>query len=190
MMTSIHNQPLAEQDHTFVAITDSGTNSKEVITEVILPALDICFNLPSDGYHGCIACFCEFDRMYLSRCLMHCNNGMDTLITVTCRHATLCITFYPIHHEMPILIRDHNALYIVPERAIPGHWIDGHSSTSPTEMDEAFPATVTSNPQANAAHKKDPSMDIIGDPCDLANFLPDSGSTLHIPLVEWTYSTW
>jgi hypothetical protein len=176
------SHPLAEQDHTFAAIRNPSTNSEAVITEGILPALDICFNLLLDGYHGCITCFCEFVCAYLSCCLMHSNNGMVTPITVTCRHANLCITFYPVSHEMPILIRDHNALYIVPERAIPGNWIDDDSTTSPTEMGEAFPATATRNSQANSVHKKDPSVDIIGDPCDLANFLPDSRATQHMTL--------
>jgi len=176
----IHNHPLADQDHTFLAIIYPGMNSEIVITEGILPALDPRFNLPLDGYRGCITRFCQFVRAYLSRRLTQCNNGLDIPLTVTCRHSTLCITFYPVNHEMPILIRDHNSLYIVPERAIPGHWIDDDSSISPTDMEEGFPAIVTTFAQADAVRKKDPSLDTFGDPCDLANFLPDSGAMQHM----------
>jgi len=38
------------------------------------------------------------------------------------------------------------------------------------------PATAA----AFAICKKDPSIEEIGDPCDLGNFLPDSGATQHM----------
>jgi hypothetical protein len=151
----IHNHPLAEQDHNFAAIVYPNTNSEEVIMEGVLPALETRFNLPIHRFPGCITRFCEFIRAYVTRRIMHCNNGTAIPITVTCRHATLCITFYPVIHETPILIRDCDTLYIVPERAIPGHWIDDDNSTSSIiEMEEAFPAIAAYYAQANAVRKK------------------------------------
>jgi hypothetical protein len=126
----IHNHPLADQDCTFADIVYPNTDSDEVITEGGLPALETRFNLPLNRFPCCITHFCEFIRAYVTCHTMHCNNGIALPITITCRHATLCITFYPVIHEMPILIRDHDALYIVSERAIPGHWIDDDNSTS------------------------------------------------------------
>jgi hypothetical protein len=55
-----------------------------------------------------------------------------------------------------------------------------NSTSSIVEMEEALPAIATNYAQANAVCKKDPSTDTIGDPCDLENFLPDSGATQHM----------
>jgi hypothetical protein len=73
-------------------------------------------------------------------------------------------------------------VYIVPECVIPGHWVDDtNSDSSPDEMEIvsmaiSAPATATAFPIC----KKDPSIEEIGDPCDLGNFLPDSRATQHM----------
>jgi hypothetical protein len=73
-------------------------------------------------------------------------------------------------------------VYKVPERVIPGHWVDNTDSySSPDEMEIASMA-ISAPATANvfAIRKKDPSIEEIGDPCDLGNFLPDSGATQHM----------
>jgi hypothetical protein len=92
--------------------------------------------------------------------------------------------FYPVEHDMPILIHDGSGVYIVPERTIPGHWIDdsdGSSSshTSTMDLEEAF-AAITGTASALAVRRKDPTTDEIGEPYNLANFLPDSTATQHM----------
>jgi len=92
--------------------------------------------------------------------------------------------FYPIEHDTPILIRDGSYVYIVPERTIPGHWIDdsdGSSSscTSTMDLEEAFLAMMGAV-SALAVRRKDPTMDDLGEPCDLSNFLPYSRATQHM----------
>jgi hypothetical protein len=165
-----HNHPLAEQDRTFAAIVYPETESERILNEGVLPALETRFHLPT--------------RAYTTRRLSHCNRYHNSPVTVTCWHATVCITFYPVEHDMPILICDGSGLYIVPERTIPGHWIDdsdGSSSSHASTMDleEAF-AAITGTASALAVRRKDPATAEIGESYDLANFLPDSGATQHM----------
>ena len=74
-------------------------------------------------------------------------------------------------------------VYTVPERVIPGHWIDddSESESSPEHMERASMAiSGSATASAFALRKKDPSLEDIGDPCDLSNYLPDSGATQHM----------
>jgi len=138
-----HNHPLAEQDCMFAAIVYPETDSERILNEGALPALETRFHLPTSSYPGCLAHFCEFVRAYSTRRLSQCNRHHNSPVTITCQHATVCITFYPIEHDMPILIHDSSYVYIVPEHTIPCHWIDdsyGSSSshTSTMDLEEAF----------------------------------------------------
>jgi hypothetical protein len=108
---------------------------------------------------------------------------------VTARNNTLCITFYPIVHDTPVLVQDGNEMYIMPEHAVPRHMITAHAVPVPTEEEkfndspQESPRMAISGPATaftHAVRKKDPSIEDIGDPCDLGNFLPDSGATQHM----------
>jgi hypothetical protein len=56
--------------------------------------------------------------------------------------------------------------------------------TENVSMAISGPATAS----AFAVRKKDPSIEEIGDPCNLGNFLPDSGAT-HIWESRWLMAT-
>lgn len=101
-------------------------------------------------------------------------------IAVTCHHATICVTFYPVTHDQPILSHDGWETYIVPAHTIPGHWIDdSDSSSSNTTMENAFVVNTTFATTL-AVRKKGPPIAEIVVPCDLANYIPASGATQHM----------
>ena len=101
VITTEIDHPLAEQDRNFAAIVYPETDAEEVIMEGILPALEERFNMPADRYPRCTTRFCEFLRAYLVRRLNSCNARANSHITVTCSHATFCITCYPTDHKKP-----------------------------------------------------------------------------------------
>jgi transposase InsO family protein len=100
-------------------------------------------------------------------------------------------TFYPREHVRPILIWEGDDAYIVPETALSGRSVDAldlsdhgksdeeDTDVGPREIARMAIAGPTLN-SAFAVRKKDPSIEQIGDPRDLANFLPDSGATQHM----------
>jgi hypothetical protein len=88
----LHHHPLAEQDHSFAAIIYPESESERVINEGILPALRERFAMPLDSYRGCIERFCSFVRSYVQYRFMRRYQTANTPITVTYRHATICIT--------------------------------------------------------------------------------------------------
>jgi hypothetical protein len=178
----LHNYPLSDQGHTFVAIIYPESESERAISEGVLPILRERFDLPIESYTGCIECFCSFVWSYIQHRFLTCYQTAAAPVTVTCQHAKVFITFYPYVHDRPILIRDGMDVYKVTERVIPGHWVDNTDSySSPDEMEIASMA-ISAPATANvfAIRKKDPSIEEIGDPCDLGNFLPDSGATQHM----------
>jgi len=89
-------------------------------------------------------------------------------ITVTFRHATMCITFYPSQHDRPILIHDGAEVYIVPERIIPSHWIDNSDNEDESSLDAMEIASLASSAPTTASCmaicKKDPTIEDVGDP--------------------------
>jgi len=189
----LHDHPLTEVDHTFAAITYPNGVEDVVIQDGILPMLERRFHIPTDTLHNCVARFCFLVQAYLTHRIRHCwgLGYQDAPITVTARNNTLCVTFYPIIHDTPVLVQDGDELYIVPEHAIPrGMIVQHHISASGApdeEKDDSAPQesarmaiATTSTGSAFAVRKKDPSLEDIGDPCDLGNFLPDSGATQHM----------
>jgi hypothetical protein len=182
----LHNLPLAEQDRRHAAIIYPESESEQVIQHGVLPILRERFGLPIEAYPGCIQCFCMatlLDHTFGTYRFMPCTQTASAPVTITCRHATLCITVYPSTHDRPILIHDGMDVYTVPERVIPGHWIDddSESESSPEHMEMASMAiSGSATASAFALLKKDPSLEDIGDPCNLSNYLPDSGATQHM----------
>jgi hypothetical protein len=189
----LHNHPLAEVDRTFAAITYPNGVEDVVIEEGVIPMLENGFYTPVDTLHNCVACFCFLVQAYLTHRFSHCwqLGHQDAPVTITARNNTLCITFYPIAHDTPVLVQDGHEMYIAPEQAVPRHMItvrpvsdrvtgqEEKLNDSPQEsarMAISGPATAFTY----AVRKKDPSIEDIGDPCDLGNFLPDSGATQHM----------
>jgi transposase InsO family protein len=85
-------------------------------------------------------------------------------------------------------------VYIVPETALPGLQVepwpadldvsDNESEEQKTDAHSRESARMaiatTATASTFAVRKKDPSLEEIGGPCDLGNFLPDSGATQHM----------
>jgi hypothetical protein len=151
------------------------------------------FSIPMDTLHNCTARFCFLVQAYLTHRFNHCwqLGYQDAPVTVTSRNNTLCITFYPVIHATPILVQDGNLLYIMPEHAIPRHMITVRRDPDPmqNEVEESdsgpresarMAIATTGMASTFAVRKKDPSLAEIGEPCDLGNYLPDSGATQHM----------
>jgi hypothetical protein len=122
----LHAYPLPDVDRSFAVITHPQGREGAVIAEGVIPILQVRFGITIEECNNCVTRFCTFINAYLSYRFNNCD--YDAPVTVTSRNATLCITFYPRSHKTPILIRDGNDTCIVPERAIPGHWIDDTTS--------------------------------------------------------------
>jgi transposase InsO family protein len=89
------------------------------------------------------------------------------------------------------MIRDGDNMYIVPEHAIPDRrsaHLDiseqtGNEGENPTfGPNESARMAISSSASAStfAVQKKGPRIEGIGGPCDLGNFLPNSGATQHM----------
>jgi len=187
----LYNHPLSEVDRLFAAVTYPNGVEDIVIEEGIIPMLENGFGIPIDTLHNCVARFCFLVQAYLTHCFSHCwqLEHQDAPVTVTARNNTLCITFYPIVHDTPVLVQDGSDMYIVPEHAVPRHMITVHAVPVPNEEEKSDGGTQESSRMAisgpatsftYAVRKKDPTIEDIGDPCDLGNFLPDSGATQHM----------
>jgi len=189
----LHNHPLSEVDRTFSAITYPNGVEDVILEEGVIPMLENGFYIPIDTLHNCVARFCFLVHAYLTHRFSHCWHlgHQDAPVTVTSRNNTLCITFYPIVHDTPVVVQDGNELYIVPEHAVPRHMITIRPISTPVASEEEksdggppeSASMVISGPTTAFTYaicKKDPTIEDIGDPCDLGNFLPDSGATQHM----------
>jgi len=190
----MHAHPLSDVDRSFAVITYPQGIEGTVIAEGVIPMLQERFGMSREECNNCVTQFCPFINAYLSYRFNNCD--YDAPVTVTSHNTTLCTTFYPRSHDTPILIRDGSDTYIVPKHAIPGHWIDDTTS----EMSITWTGDLSDSDEEDAQHtesarmaisgpantlvfavrKKDPTIEEIGDPCDLGNFLPDSGATQHM----------
>jgi hypothetical protein len=69
----VHNHPLGEHDRSFTVIVYPENDSKPVITEGVIPALEGCFHLPVTGPTQCMAHFCAFLLAHQLGQLFTCN---------------------------------------------------------------------------------------------------------------------
>lgn len=75
---------------------------------------------------------------------------------------------------MPIVIIEGDNQFVVSSSSIPIDIV-----LDDMVLEEALTATnITA--QANTVKARDPSIDTLGDPCDLKNYLPDSGAPQHM----------
>ncbi len=107
----------------------------------------------------------------------HCPETINSSITVTCKNISLCITFCPVTYDTPILIHDGENMYITSHAFITENIvIDDDKEMEIESANMAIPSLTS----AYAIHKKDPTLEILGTPVNLANYLPDSGATQHM----------
>jgi hypothetical protein len=83
---------------------------------------------------------------------------------------------YPVEHERPALVRHGNDTYIIPAWNLPGYLIEDDDMS----LDQAFAVIPIPPDLASAIRRADPPISEIGDPCNLNNYLPDSGATQHM----------
>jgi hypothetical protein len=173
----LHSWPLAEQDRSIATLIYPGTDFEHLMSEGVIPVLVNRFELEPNHLPLCFERWSNFVRAYVGYRLETCNVNTNSPVSVTCRHSTLCITFYPTIHETPVLIQDGNEMYIIPQHAIPGNIITADDE----EMEiESANMAQTSTASAVAVRKKDPTLAELGEHGNLINYLPDSGATQHM----------
>ncbi len=172
----LHSWPLAEQDRSFAAVCYPQLNFNTLMSEAIIPALGQRFGLCPDTLPLCFERWKEFVRAYVQYRFDQCPETINSPVTVTCRHITLCLTFYPTIHEIPVLIQDNNETYITTERTLPAILMTNNNITNIESANMAIMPTES----AFAIKRKDPSVLELGDPGNLLNYLPDSGATQHM----------
>jgi len=167
---TLHDHPLSEVDRSFAAITYPNGITDVVIESGIIPMLENGFHIPTETLHNCTARFCFLIQAYLTHWLHHCwqLGHQDAPVRVMSRNNTLCITFYPIVHDVPVLVQDGNHLYIVPEHTIPSGMVVQRSISALSNNDEEnydsspresarMAITIPSTASAFAIREKDPS---------------------------------
>jgi hypothetical protein len=173
----VHDYPLGDQDRTFAAIVDPEQQHDRILTEGITPLLENHFAFFPDDLPNCFTRWYNLIQACIQRRII--NISEDLPVTVTSRNMTISVTFYPLAHERPILVREGDSIYIVPEQNSPGNVIETKDEEN-TFMEEAFSAMTNTSASALAVRRSDPSIAEIGDPCNLNNYLPDSGATQHM----------
>ncbi len=173
----IHDHPLAEQNRYSAAIIYPDHQNERIFSEGIIPVLEAAFSLNPEDLPGCFTRWCNLIRAYTDRRL---TMEMENIpVTVTSRNMMVSISFYPLHHERPVLVCEGHGTYILPISNIPSHLIEGEDDDDMV-LEQAFSAALTTSASASAIRRTEPSIQDIGDLCDLNNYLPDSGATQHM----------
>ncbi len=173
----IHDHPLAEQDRYFAAIIYPDQQSERIFSEGIIPLLDAAFNLHPEDLPRCYTQWSSLSRAYTEcRLTMEVDN---IPVTVTSRNMTISVSFYPVQHDRPVLVREGHGTYITSVNHFPSHLVEGEDDEDMI-IEQAFAAILSSMASASTIRRTDPSIQEIGDPCDLNNYLPDSGATQHM----------
>jgi hypothetical protein len=92
----VHDHPLADQDRFFAAIIYPEQQSERIISEGITPLLNQAFDMNPEDLPGCFTRWSNLIRAY-AECRL--------LVTVTSRNMTISMSFYPVQHERPALVR-------------------------------------------------------------------------------------
>jgi hypothetical protein len=156
----VHDYPLGDQDRSFAAIIYPEQQQDRILTEGIIPLLENRFAFFPDDLPNCFTRWYNVVQAYIQRRII--NIPDDLPVTVTSRNMTISITFYPSVHEHPILVREGDSIYIVPEHNLPGNVITTEDEEN-TFMEEAFSAVVNTSASALAVRRSDPSISEIGD---------------------------
>jgi hypothetical protein len=146
------------------------------MSEAVIPVLTARFNLHLNDLPLCFERWRNCVRACVEHRFANCPESVDLPVTVSCRHISLCITFYPVAHDTPVLIYDGEQTYITSECTLPMIFIHEEDNM---DMESANMA-ITTTASAFATRKRDPSLAELGDPGNLTNYLPDSGATQHM----------
>ncbi len=106
----LHSWPLTDQDRSFAAISYPEFDFNKLMSEAILPVLHARFGLGPDTFPLCFERWKNCVKAYMEYRFHNCPDTIHSPITVTCRNITLCITMYPIIHDVPVLIHDGRTL--------------------------------------------------------------------------------
>lgn len=90
-----HNVPLVDLGTQFAAVLYPETRARPVFTKGIIPLLHRVFNLQPETLPFCFRRWHSLAHAYISHRLEHCNRTGNYAVTVTHRHETLAVTFYP-----------------------------------------------------------------------------------------------
>jgi hypothetical protein len=167
LWTLLHNHPFSDLDPQSARITRSDHHARSVFLEGIIPGLARGYNIKPSYLLLCYRYWHSLVKTYLEYRLENIEQGLNLPVTVSYRHKTIFLTFYPVTHYTPEIITRNRMEHIV------------HPDDSDEEWEQAFVA-ISKAETANAVRKKDPSIAEIGDPCNLNNYLPDSGATQHM----------
>jgi hypothetical protein len=173
----IHDYPLGDQDRSFAPIIYLEHQQERILSEGIIPLLEHRFAFFPDDLPQCFTRWCNMVNAYLDYRLHNIPGKFP--VTVTSRNMTMSTAFYPIEHDHPALVQEGNRSYIVPARNLPGNLIEADNKEN-MSLDGAFSTAVKSSSTALAVRHQDPSITELGDPCNLNNYLPDSGATQHM----------
>jgi hypothetical protein len=106
-------------------------------------------------------------KTYIEFWLENIEQGLNLPVAIGVRNRTIIVTFYPTAYPTPEVISLGEVEYII------------HPDNSDEEWEQAFSA-ISKAETANVVRKRDPTIGEIGDPKDLNNYLPDSGTTQHM----------
>jgi transposase InsO family protein len=172
----VHDHPLGDQDRTFAAILYPEQDAERIMSDGIIPLLENRFELSPNTLPGCFQLWANMIKAYAYRRLLSQMDVNHLPVSITSRNMTISITFYPVEHERPALVRHGNDTYIIPARNLPGNLIEDDDMS----LDQAFAVKPIPSDLSLAIRRADPPISEIGDPCNLNNYLPDSGATQHM----------
>jgi hypothetical protein len=166
-----HNFPLDDLGTRFAAVIYPNDSARVVFTQGIIPLLNQAFDLRPHSLPLCFRHWHSLAKSYISQRLEVCHRIYSCAVTVAHKNSTVAITFYPIRSSSPMLAIEAQQYRIFCESALTTNIVfDDEMSIEETHM--ALTVTAT----ANTVRRPDPSIDILGDPSNLNNYLPDSGA--------------
>jgi transposase InsO family protein len=173
---TLHDRPFEEDLLDFATIFELNHNDttkqacRQIMKVGIMPALKSTFHPKPWENPIKFALWYDHIRQFVCQKLTSLQNiGADTYLSVTVIDSYVQLTFYPPDALPPTLHLRTNGRYFI--------------TYSPIDM-RARAATAETACAAKGKLKiikrKDPSINDIGDPCNLNNYLPDSGATQHM----------
>jgi transposase InsO family protein len=163
----LHNRPFNDLEPRAARIIYPDHRARTIFTEGIIPVLQRGFNVTPHQFPRCYRYWHSLVHAYIERRLEIVEQGLQLPVTVGVRNRTIVLTFYPMGTHPPALISMGHTQYII----------------HPTDPDEEFERAFVAISQIAGAHvvrKRDPTIEEIGNPADLNNYLPDSGATQHM----------
>jgi len=146
---------------------------RDIFHTGILPSLFFIFGVnPSNSNHRYQHWHTTVKEYINAKLNAIINEQLDCHLVLTTTDIGVNLTFYPLDAARPILNR----------RRLDNRYFISHVNQDPDIQPYASAAVATSQiiSQAMAVRSKDPPLEVLGDPSDLSNYLPDSGATQHM----------